>query len=132
MGTVVIVVQDLTSSPYGPRQKSQRPAKAKGSPDFITTRMGLLGLLALCHSQKPSAMTRHRRLANAVRKLGRSATVSALALISRLPTEALLAQEGISPQRRCAGCLPSSLVTANTGCVGAIVIGGGKLDHAGG
>ena len=66
-------------------------------------------------------MTRHRRLANAVRKLGRSATVSARALIRRLPTEALLAQEGISPQRRYAGCRPSSFVTASTGCVGAML-----------
>ena len=41
----------------------------------------------------------HRRLAKARLKAGLTATVSALALIMRLPTEASLAQEGTRPQR---------------------------------
>ena len=35
---VVIMVQDRTISPPGSCHESQRPAKAKGSPDFITIR----------------------------------------------------------------------------------------------
>ena len=48
-------------------------------------------------------------------KLGRPATVSARALIERLPTEALLAHEGIRPQRRWAARLSPPFNTASNG-----------------
>ena len=55
------------------------------------------------------------------RKLGRSATVSARALIKRLPTEALLAHEGIRPQRRWAARLSPPFNTASNGWDGAML-----------
>ena len=106
------MVQDLTISPEGPRHESHRPAKAKGSPDFITTRMGLLAFpTPLPFVETVGDDQDNACVARAVRKLGRSVTVSARALIRRLPTEALLAQEGISPQCRYASCL--ALVVRN-------------------
>ena len=45
----VMMVQDRTIPPSGSRQYSQMPAKAKGSPDFSVTRMGVLAFPARCH-----------------------------------------------------------------------------------
>ena len=42
LADVVMMAQDRTTSPFWSRHASQRPAKAKGSPDAITIRMGLL------------------------------------------------------------------------------------------
>ena len=50
LGSVVMMVQDLTISPPRSRYESHRPAKAKGSPEVITIRMGLLALPTRCHS----------------------------------------------------------------------------------
>ena len=90
----------------------------RGSPNFSTTLIGCLVPLAGHQAQNPSARTRHRRQANAVRKPGLSARVSAQALTIRLPTDNPLAQEGTSPQRRYSACRPFWFLTAGTGCAG--------------
>ena len=45
-----MMVQERTISPSGSRHESQRPANAKGSPDFITIRIGILELPTRRHS----------------------------------------------------------------------------------
>ena len=61
-----------------------------------------------------------RRFANEARNAGLVATVSARALIMRAPSEAFLAQDGISPQRMRSTTRPSSRwSTAVTTSVGA-------------
>ena len=47
---VVMMVQERTTSPFGSRHPSHRPAKAKGSPDAVVIRMGLLLEPFPCHS----------------------------------------------------------------------------------
>src|SRR5688572_5216631 len=65
---------------------------------------------------------RQRRRRNASRKLGRSSSVSARALISFVPTARSFAQGGTSPQRSMAGVgTPSTSRTARISCVGAIL-----------
>jgi hypothetical protein len=65
-------------------------------------------------------MTRQRLRLKADLKLGLSATVSARALIIRLPTEASFDHDGISPQRIiCPTRLSSPKVTVSADCVGA-------------
>ena len=50
LAPVVMLVQERTTAPFGSRHASQRPAKAKGSPDAITIRMGRLPEPFLSHS----------------------------------------------------------------------------------
>ena len=50
LGVVVMMVHDWRRSPSGSRQVSQRPAKAKGSPDWRVIRMGRRALPSRCHS----------------------------------------------------------------------------------
>ena len=66
----VIMVQDLTIPPFGSGHVSQRQAKAKGFPNFITIRMGNLRLPTCRHSQDPSARTRQPRRVNASESWG--------------------------------------------------------------
>ena len=79
---------------------------------------------------------RHRPFLNALRKAGLMATVSARALISRLPMDGSSAQEGIKPQRRSESCrVPVSglSLTAATCWVGGDVVSGlevGSVDQA--
>ena len=50
LADVVMMAQEQTISPFGSHHASQRPAKAKGSPDAITTRMGRLPEPFLSHA----------------------------------------------------------------------------------
>ena len=76
---------------------------------------------ATCHSYQPSASTRQRRLRKASRNEGFSASVSARALIMRLPIARSFAHLGTRPQCSMANArAPSSAArTAGTACVGA-------------
>src|SRR5262245_12658781 len=61
---------------------------------------GTLPAPLFCHSKHPSATMRQRRCLKALLKLGCWDSVSARALIIRLPIEGSLAQAGMRPQRR--------------------------------
>ena len=50
LADVVMMAQERTTSPFGSRHASHRPAKAKGSPDAIVILMGLLLEPFPCHS----------------------------------------------------------------------------------
>ena len=84
---------------------------------------GCLPAGATCHSYQPSASTRQRRFLKASRNDGFSASVSARALIMRLPIARSLAHLGTSPQCSIAKArAPSSPArTAGTSCVGAML-----------
>ena len=69
--------------------------------------------------QQPVAPRRLRLKAS--RNVGLSATVSALALIMRLPMERFMAQKGMSPQRMNPARRGSSRTTVRTSCVGAML-----------
>jgi hypothetical protein len=77
-------------------QRSHKPAKPYGSPDFKAMANGCLVLaLIFCHSRKASAGTGHRLFLNASRKEDAVATVLALALMVEIPIFGSFAQ----PQR---------------------------------
>ena len=50
LAAVVMMVHDGTALPSGSLHTDHSPGKAKGSPDRMTTRMGLLAPPVLCHS----------------------------------------------------------------------------------
>src|SRR5882672_7100458 len=77
-------------------QRSHKPAKPYGSPDFNAIANGFLVLVSIfCHSRKASAGTRHRLLLNASRNEGAVATVSALALMVESPICGSFAQYAV-------------------------------------
>jgi hypothetical protein len=71
------------------------------------------------HSYQPSAGTRQRRRASALRNAGFVSTVSARALMSREAIFRSPAQDGISPQRSVLTSRCSRCTTTDTGSVGA-------------
>ena len=71
--------------------------------------------------QRRAASTRQRLRLKASRNEGLSATVSALALIMRLPMERFLAQKGMRPQRMNPARLGSPAITVRTSWVGAML-----------
>ncbi len=80
-----------------------------------------------CHSYHPSAGTRQRRASAALRNPGLSSSVSARALIMRLPTERSLAHDGTSPQvstRSCrTGAASGSSRGVRSSTTGATLVG---------
>ena len=91
----------------------------------MTTHMGRLDVPVLRHSSEPAASTRHRIRPSAP-VAGFSATVSALALIIRLPMEAFLTQCVINPQPKYLLRLDSRPTTFRTLWVGGDVVRGPK------
>ena len=122
--SVVTMVQDSSCAPFaGSFHRSHRPAKANGRASFMRTNQGCFPPGATCHSYQPSASTRQRRLRNASRNEGFSASVSDRALIMRLPIARSFAHFGTSPQCSIANArAPSSPARiAATSWVGAML-----------
>src|SRR5574337_70350 len=98
--STVMIVQLLISSPSGERQLSHSPANLNGSRLFEHNAKWLLCatlLLPLSYVDMSSVVTAEP--SRAVRNAGLVATVSALALIIRLPITGSLTHDGIRPQR---------------------------------
>ena len=109
--------------PSGPCQTLQIPANVTTGAFVLCIHIGVLSRVPLPrHSKKPFAGTRQRLAMNESRNVGRSATVSDLALnIGRLKAVSGLAQWGINPQRIIEPTRrPSVSVIVNTGVVGGM------------
>src|SRR5262249_39153487 len=91
----------IHSPDVGSFQFSQIPARPNGEPSFMAMAYGCFALCPLMafHSKNPSTGTIQRRVRYASRKLGRSRTVSHLALIGLRPPVGSWHQCGMSPQR---------------------------------
>src|SRR5262245_9365352 len=91
----------ITSPEPGAFQFSQMPAIPNGAPSFIPIAYGCFAFSPLIafHSKKPSTGTMQRRLRYASRKVGKSRTVSHLALMGFRPPFGSLHQYGMRPQR---------------------------------
>src|SRR3954471_18260562 len=91
----------IHSPEVGSFQFSQIPEIPNGEPSFMAIAKGCFAFWPLIafHSKKPSTGTMQRRLRYASRNVGRSRTVSHLALIGLRPPVASLHQYGIRPQR---------------------------------
>ncbi len=104
------------SSTAGSRQCSKSPPKATGPPSPRWMKKGCLRGRPLasravgdtCHSNHPSAGTRHRRRKAARAKAPLPRTVSARALIIRSPVVGVFDHEGTSPQVSSRSCRTGS------------------------
>src|SRR5882724_5830917 len=80
---------------------------------------GIFVAPCFCHSKKPSATTRHRRLLNASLKAGLTVSVSARALMCLLAIFGSVAQKGTRPHRMATSCFTPLFKTTATLSVGA-------------
>src|SRR6266699_6176003 len=102
LASVVIIAKVRIHLPEaGSFQFSQIPAMPNGAPSFMAIAYGCFafGPLIALHSKKPSTGTIQRRLRYASRNVGRSRTVSHLALIGLRPPVGSWHQYGVRPQR---------------------------------
>src|SRR4029453_19620041 len=87
LGSVVMIVNDFTRFPSGFHPTPHNPARPKGSLVLRCTHIGTLRLPSMRHSYNPSAGIMHRRRSTRGLKEGNFVSVSARALIIRLPME---------------------------------------------
>src|SRR5262249_13044055 len=102
LASVVTIAKVRVHSPeVGFFQFSHIPAMPNGTPSFMAIAYGCFAFCPLIafHSKKPSTGTMQRRLRYASRNVGRSRTVSHLALMGLRPPVGSLHQYGIKPQR---------------------------------
>src|ERR1700755_486033 len=102
LASVAVIAQVRVHSPEVVSfQFSHIPAMPNGAPSFMAIAYGCFAFWPLIafHSKKPSTGTMQRRLRYASRKVGRSRTVSHLALMGLRPPVGSLHQYGIRPQR---------------------------------
>src|SRR6266550_1529408 len=98
---VMIAKVRIHSLEAGSFQFSHIPAIPNGAPSFMAIAYACFAFCPLIafHSKKPSTGTMQRRLRYASRNVGRSRTVSHLALLGLRPPIGSVHQYGIKPQR---------------------------------